>query len=94
LNFKHSFTTSGKELTADLDYGKYNAETIQNIHNINANPDGSIISNGKTNTNQTGIITVKSIKTDYNHPFSEKMKLEVGLKSSLVTSDNDVKFIL
>ncbi|MGC4040231.1 MAG: TonB dependent receptor [Flavobacterium sp.] len=92
FNFKHSFNASGKEITADADYGKFNAKTLQDIHNINANPDQSIISDTRIATNQTGTITVKSIKTDYAHPFSEKMKLEVGLKSSLVTSDNDVKF--
>lgn len=92
FNFKHSFNASGKELTADIDYGKFDAETLQDIHNINRNPDESVISDTRIATNQTGKITVKSIKTDYAHPFSEKMKLEVGLKSSLVTSDNDVKF--
>lgn len=92
LNFKHSFNTSGREITADVDYGKYNAKTLQDIHNINANPDESVISDTMLATDQTGSITVKSIKTDYAHPFSDKMKLEVGLKSSLVTSDNDVKF--
>jgi iron complex outermembrane receptor protein len=92
LNFKHSFNTSGRELTADIDFGKFKAKTLQDIHNINANPDESIISDTMIATNQTGDIEVKSIKTDYAHPFSEKMKLEVGLKSSLVTSDNDVKF--
>jgi iron complex outermembrane receptor protein len=92
FNFKHSFNTSGKEITADIDYGKFNAVSLQDIHNINANPDESILSDTMIATNQTGKIKVKSIKTDYAHPFSEKMKLEVGLKSSLVTSDNDVKF--
>lgn len=92
LNFKHSFNTSGKELTADIDYGKFNAKSLQDIHNINANPDETVISDTRIATNQTGIITVKSIKTDYAHPFSDKMKIEVGLKSSLITSDNDVKF--
>ncbi|MGV3697198.1 outer membrane beta-barrel protein [Flavobacterium sp.] len=92
LNFKHSFNASGRELTADIDFGKFDAETLQDIHNVNANPDGSVISDTTIATNQTGNITVKSIKTDYAHPFSEKMKLELGLKSSLVTSDNDVKF--
>jgi iron complex outermembrane receptor protein len=92
FNFKHSFNTSGKEITADVDYGKFNAETLQDIHNINSNPDESVISDTMIATNQTGKITVKSIKTDYTHPFSDKMKLEAGLKSSLVTSDNDVKF--
>ncbi|MEO5776477.1 MAG: TonB-dependent receptor [Flavobacterium sp.] len=92
FNFKHSFNALGKEITADVDFGNFNAKSIQDIHNINANPDENVISDTMIATNQTGIIKVKSIKTDYAHPFSEKMKLEVGLKSSLVTSDNDVKF--
>lgn len=92
LNFKHAFNTSGRELTADIDYGTFDAISDQNIRNINANPDGSTLSDSKLATNQTGIIKVQSIKADYSHPFSEKTKLELGLKSSLVSSDNDVRF--
>ena len=92
LNFKHAFNTSGKELTADIDYGTFDANSDQNIRNINANPDGSILSDSKIVTNQTGAINVQSIKADYSHPFSEKTKLELGFKSSWVSSDNDVQF--
>jgi hypothetical protein len=91
LNFKHTFS-SGKELTTDVDFGSFDSKTLQDIRNINSNPDGSIISDSKLATNQTGIIKVKSIKTDYSQAFSEKSKLELGIKSSLVSSDNDVKF--
>ncbi len=92
LNFKHSFKNGGNELTADLDYGKFDAETLQNIQNTNSNPDGSLISFNQLATNQAGTITVKSIKTDFTCPISDKSKLELGLKSSVVTSDNDLKF--
>ena len=91
LNFKHTFS-SGKELTTDIDFGSFDSKTLQDIQNINSNPDGSVISDSKLATNQTGIINVKSIKADYSQAFSEKSKLELGLKSSLVSSDNDVKF--
>lgn len=91
LNFKHTFS-NGKELTTDADFGSFDSKTLQNIQNINSNPDGSIISDSKLATNQTGAIKVKSIKADYSQAFSEKSKLELGLKSSLVSSDNDVKF--
>lgn len=91
LNFKHVFN-NGKELTADLDFGSFDSKTIQDIQNMNFNPDGSIISDSKLATNQTGAIKVRSIKSDYSHAFSEKSKLELGLKSSLVSSENDVQF--
>lgn len=91
LNFKHIFS-NGKELTTDVDLGSFDSKTLQDIQNINSNPDGSVISDSKLATNQTGIIKVKSIKADYSQTFSEKSKLEIGLKSSLVSSDNDVKF--
>ncbi len=92
LNFKHSFTTSGNELTADFDLGSFDATTLQDIQNTNANPDGSVISANTLATDQTGTIEVKSIKADYTHPFSDTTKMEVGLKSSWVTSDNEVLF--
>lgn len=92
LNFKHSFNNSGRELTADIDYGNFDAKTAQDIRNINAHPDGSVLSDSKLVTNQIGNIKVESIKADYVHPFDEKTKLEAGLKSSLVRSDNDVQF--
>ncbi len=91
LNFKHTFS-SGKELSTDIDFGSFDSKTLQDIQNINSNPDGSVISDSKLATNQTGVINVKSIKADYSQAFSEKSKLEIGLKSSLVSSDNDVKF--
>jgi hypothetical protein len=92
LNFKHTFTPGGRELTADLDFGKFDGTTIQDIENRNFEPDGTLSSDTKLATNQTGNIDVKSIKADYVHSLSEKTKIETGLKSSLVTSDNDVKF--
>lgn len=92
LNFKHAFNTSGKELTADIDFGTFDANSEQDIRNINTNPQGTTLSDSKLATNQTGTIKVQSIKADYSHPFSEKTKLELGCKSSLVSSDNDVKF--
>ncbi|HEY1040163.1 MAG TPA: outer membrane beta-barrel protein [Bacteroidia bacterium] len=92
VNFKHTFDSTGKELTADVDLGSFGSKTLQDVHNINSSPDGTTLTDTRLATNQKGSITVKSIKADYVHPFSEKEKLELGVKSSLVTSDNDVKF--
>lgn len=92
LNFKHTFDSTGKELSADIDYGSFGAKTLQNIHNTNSSPNGITLSDKSLATDQNGDITVRSIKADYIHPFTETNKLELGVKSSLVTSNNDVKF--
>lgn len=92
INFKHVFNDKGTELTADVDYGNYDGRTVQDIVNENFNPDNTPISSNLLMTNQRGSIEVKSAKADFTHPFSKSEKLEAGFKSSLVTSDNDVKF--
>lgn len=92
INFKHTFNNEGKEITADVDFGQYDSKTLQDINNSNLSADGQTLTLNKLFTNQVGNIAVKSIKTDYAHPFSKTAKLDVGIKSSLVTSDNDVKF--
>lgn len=92
LNFKHTFDSTGKELTADLDLGVFDSKTRQNIRNTNFSPAGTTLADTRLATDQSGGITVKSIKADYLHPFSEKAKLEAGFKSCLVASGNDVKF--
>lgn len=92
FNFKHTFNDKGSELSADIDYGNYDALTLQDVVNQNFTPSDQPISTNLLQTNQSGNITVKSIKSDVVHPFSKTTKMEAGFKSSLVTSDNDVKF--
>lgn len=92
LNFKHTLDSTGKELTADIDLGSFGSKTLQDVRNINSSPNGSTLADTRLATDQKGGITVRSVKADYVHPFSDKEKLELGIKSGLVTSDNDVKF--
>ncbi|MES2678718.1 MAG: outer membrane beta-barrel protein [Bacteroidota bacterium] len=92
LNFKHAFDSTGKELTADIDLGQFGSNTLQNIVNTNFSPAGAVLADTRLSTDQTGGITVRSAKMDYVHPFAKKHKLEAGVKSSFVSSNNDVKF--
>jgi iron complex outermembrane receptor protein len=93
INFKHSFNTSGKELTADLDYGKYNSNALSinatryyNLNGTMLQPD--YILHG----DQTGKLTLKTTKLDYSNPLPKGAKFETGIKTSYVSSDNDAKF--
>ncbi|HKR03650.1 MAG TPA: TonB-dependent receptor [Bacteroidia bacterium] len=95
LNLNHSFTidTLGKELTTDLDYAHYDTHSDNNFNTRHFSPDPLYIPYVELErNNQPAKITVKSAKIDYAQPFGKNMKLETGVKSSYVTTDNDVKY--
>ncbi|MCC6279541.1 MAG: TonB-dependent receptor [Saprospiraceae bacterium] len=92
LNFKHTIDSTGKELTMDVDYGSYQSHADQNFVTEQFSaaivpPPGYVL-----HTDQRGNLSVKSVKADYLHPLKHDAKLEAGLKSSIVETDNDIKF--
>jgi iron complex outermembrane recepter protein len=92
FNVKHSFNDKGTELSADIDYGQFDAITLQNMDNQNFTPDNTLLTISRLASDQRGVISVTSAKADFTHAFSETLKFESGWKSSLVSSDNDLKF--
>ena len=94
LNFKQTLDTSGMEITADLDYAKYNFGDEQNYrsryYDVNNN---EIRSPYLLYGNLDGKLDIKSVKVDYSLPLkNRKAKFEAGLKSSWVKADNDLGF--
>lgn len=94
LNYKHNFDTAGTELTIDLDYAHY-----RNVSDM-------LLSTGffDGNNNQMAdsmflkghlpaVIDIYSLKSDFNHNFSNGIKMEAGIKSSYVRSDNLVDYL-
>ncbi len=94
LNYKHTFDTSGTELTLDLDYSHYK------------NVSDQLLSTGffDANNNQTAdsmflkghlpsAIDIYSLKSDFNHTYKNSIKLEAGIKASYVQSDNLVDYL-
>lgn len=92
LNYKSVLDTSGKELSVDLDYSRYNGNerTLYDNHFVNFNgPD----KNPTFIKNSTpSLINIKAVKLDYTMPLNKTMKFEAGLKSSIVETDNDFRF--
>ncbi len=92
LNFKHVIDSTGKEITADLDYARYDADNsmkyrtskfdTQNILRETRNEDGLTGSR----------INIYSLKVDLIYPINKTSKFEAGLKSSYVNSNNDMRF--
>lgn len=98
LNFKHTFDStgnggSGRELTADLDYVRYQSSTDQlfttNLYNITTN---ALLARELLIGDLGGHINIRSLKADYVNPLKNKGRLEAGFKLSYVTTDNDVRF--
>ena len=92
LNFKHVIDSTGREITADLDYARYDADNsmkyrtskydTQNILRETRNEDG--LTGSKIN--------IYSLKIDLIYPINKTSKFEAGLKSSYVNSNNDMRF--
>jgi len=88
LNFRHQFDSSGKELTADLDYLSYVSDKDQSFHNKTLNPDASLRYDDVLIGRLPSDIRIYTAKIDYAQPLGTGYKFEAGLKSGLVKTDN------
>lgn len=91
LNWKHTFDTTGRELTADFDYVRYD-----NTTNMHLNTDiynGSLQYQYSTalRGNIPSYINIYSFKSDYTRPIKNG-RIEAGVKSSVVRNDNLVDY--
>jgi len=88
VNLRHVFDSTGKELTADLDYVYYDGANTQNLSNYFYDASGN--AGGKPDTlygNLPQRINIYSAKVDYVHPLKKGAKLEAGLKAAYVKTD-------
>lgn len=92
-NINHRYAdTLGHELTTDVDAGFYTGERKSLQPNIYTLPDGStILSEKRYRTATPTEINIYTVKTDYNQTFL-KGKLGLGIKLSLVETDNTYEF--
>ncbi|HTA28015.1 MAG TPA: outer membrane beta-barrel family protein, partial [Bacteroidia bacterium] len=91
LNFKHTFDSAGRELLINVDYASYNNKGYQNVLTDYYNLDNT------TATSPTnlygylpGNLDIYSFKADYDGQFGKKGRLEAGVKTSYVKTDNNV----
>lgn len=93
LNYKGTIDTAGQEISADIDYSKYKNSNDNYYNNnyldINGQPYKTPYIFRSFAPSQ---VSVFAVKADYTYPFSKKMKLDAGLKSSVVSTDNNITF--
>lgn len=88
LSFSTKLDSAGSQLSIDADHIAYSAKNNQSFINSIFLPDGSLKTKETTLTNLPADIQIYSFKSDYSHPFNSKTKLETGLKTSYVSTDN------
>jgi len=92
LNYKSVLDTAGSEISADIDYSKYNGNDGSDYANDYLFANGNRIRPISYIRNSTpSIIDIKAFKIDYNVSLSKTVKLEAGVKSSWVKTDNDLQ---
>lgn len=93
LNFKHSFDTTGKELTVDLDYAKFSNDNQNDyIASYLYGDFSKIIPDTIIRVNSASKIDQYSLKADFVIPNYWKSKWEMGIKSSYVKTNNILEF--
>ncbi|MBA2250589.1 MAG: TonB-dependent receptor [Chitinophagaceae bacterium] len=93
LNFRHQFDSLGTEVTADADYITYNQKQNQYFVNNFLNPDRTVRSPfTELRGDLPSQVKIYSAKLDFTKPLKKNAKIEAGLKSSYVTTDNDAGY--
>lgn len=93
FNFRHSFDSTGKEFTVDLDYLTYYQTHDQFFQDNHLNPDYTVNRPpDELKGNLPATINIYSAKTDFTFPLKHNAKFETGWKSSYVTTDNDALY--
>ncbi|MEJ7829353.1 MAG: outer membrane beta-barrel family protein, partial [Segetibacter sp.] len=93
-NYKHIFDSTGREISVDADYIYYNNRNDNNLNTqsldaYNIKKGTAVKLAGQIPSN----INIYSAKVDYVHPFKSGLKLESGLKTSFVHTDNQVEYL-
>jgi iron complex outermembrane recepter protein len=93
FNLKHTFDSTGRELSADFDMGGYYRDwgSLFNTGYFDANGQPSQ-PEFLARTAQDGYTGIKTLKVDYVNPSKKGIRWETGFKTSFVASNNDVNF--
>lgn len=93
FNFRTILDKKGREITSDIDVVKH--VTDNNLFMVNSYTNAIGNSTRKADT-LTGLlpqqIEVYSARVDYLHPITKDAKFEAGIKSSVVSTDNNANY--
>ncbi|MGY4385933.1 outer membrane receptor protein involved in Fe transport [Pedobacter sp. UYP24] len=93
LNYKGVLDTLGQEISADADFSQYIGKEKNDFNNMYYDAVGKTLKPDYYFRNARPTkTTIRSAKTDYTYPINKETKLEMGLKTSFVATDNNFMF--
>ncbi|MBE7171812.1 MAG: TonB-dependent receptor [Williamsia sp.] len=92
LNFRQQFDTTGRELTADIDYMHYRADGDQHFTNTSYKTAGVKMNETSLRADLPIGINIYSAKIDYTQLLKGAIKFETGVKSSYVKTSNQAGY--
>jgi len=94
INYKHTFDSTGREFSTDLDYAHYDNLGRNQLFTESYDANNIKIGNDVTLKGRLpSMINIYTAKADYTHPLKKGMKIETGVKSSYVKTDNQVDYL-
>ena len=88
INFHSSYDSSKKDVSANVDYLHYDFSGNQNVTGITYNPDHSLLKQNNIKNLLPLSINIYSARLDYAESLNNGIKLESGLKASVVKTNN------
>jgi outer membrane receptor protein involved in Fe transport len=93
LNYKFNIDTTGKELSADINYAPFfDVVKRENITYYYDNANQPSRTSTTLNANLPRTVNILAGKIDYVQPIGKKTKMETGVKSSFVSTDNNAEY--
>lgn len=93
IYLKKALDTTGRELSFNADYLQYTSRANTNFALHYYDSAGTELQQPEWQRNaNTSVIQVGALKLDYVHPGKNGIKWETGLKSSYVSTGNDLRF--
>lgn len=87
INFQHRFTERGEEMTADINYIRYNNRNHQWLENLVIDPSQQVKSQQNFIYALPYSTDVLTGRIDYSLPLKDRSSFSAGLRSSMVKTD-------
>ena len=94
LNMRHQYDSTGRELTADVDFIRYDATNDQYFNNTTFEPNWIKKYDEQLKGVLPTTISIYSAKMDYTLPLKKNARLEMGWKSSYVQTVNKANYYM
>jgi outer membrane receptor protein involved in Fe transport len=91
VNFQHDFGGKGGTWSADFDIGRYRRDYSNQLITTTLISEDPVDGLTGLFTVMPSSIDIVTFKTDYSRPLIQGWKIDLGLKTSSVSSDNDMK---